>query len=114
MSRGRTGRDRRQRAKRVQERIPNHVLANLEDLLAIIVGELQPLTRSMLRRIEAERQVALDEFDQRRAAALGEVALLLAQYLEAQQRAERKVRDAKAGEYVEYTSDPGEGGEESE
>lgn len=86
-------------------RTPDHIAANMEDLLAIMLDELQPLTREMIARVERERRIAADNFDQRRAVALGDIALLLARYLEAQNRAERKVRDARNGEYREYVED---------
>lgn len=88
-------------ARDTQGRIPNKVIYNLEDLIALFADDIPPTLGEMLAWIEEERAQADDKFDTRRKAALGRLSHLIAELQADLMRAERKVRDARNGEYRE-------------
>lgn len=89
----------RDNARETRKRIPTKVIANLEDLIAIFTDEVPPTLAEMLHWIEAERAEADRKFDDRRKAALGRLSLLIVQLQQDLMRAERKIRDARHGDY---------------
>lgn len=91
----------RENARRRRSRIPNVVIDNLEDLIVIFLDEVQVDIAEMQAWIAQREQVARKDFDNRQLADLLKLSQLLARHQEVMYRAERKVRDARSGDYRE-------------
>lgn len=92
-------------ARDTRGRIPNKVIWNLEDLIALFAEDVPGELAAMLEWIENERHEANLKYDTRRKVALGRLSHTIAKLQLHLMRAERKIRDARQGEYREYIPD---------
>lgn len=91
----------RENARKRRERIPSVVIENLEDLTAIFVDDLHDDVVEILDWIARREAAAREKFDSKQLADLLRLSQLIMRHQEALMRAERKVRDARSGEYRE-------------
>lgn len=86
-------------ARDTRGRIPNKVIYNLEDLIVILADNVPGELAAILEWVEQERHEANLKFDTRRKVALGRLSHTVARLQQDLMAAERKVRDARNGEY---------------